>query len=176
MKTITYNCVALLIVSIYVLLEFPLYVNGRPEKVGCDLIGESSLNVMERTVIMNQKPEDVYNLIFKEKVELDANDQTKMVVSLRVSNLKHGGAVIHSSHGNLQMISNGFIKKNCDKFESSVYYTQINIPKDGNVMLTLTVPIDSPPVYISVLTGTGYGKITRQRKLVFGTHPLHVFR
>ena len=111
---------------IFVICSSPLptCIHARPGKVGCDLLGESGLNVMERSIIMNEKTSDVNNLIFKENVELvDAsrnNDDQNVVISLRLRNLKRGGGVIHTSSGNLRIPSSfaaRFTEKKCEHFE-----------------------------------------------------------
>jgi hypothetical protein len=150
----------------------PIYVHARPGKVSCDLTGESGLNVMERAMIMNEIPTDVHDLIFKESVTLDVNDDKFVEINIQVRNLKKGGAVIHTSYGKLNMLTSGFTEKDCENFESSLYYTQTNIPQNGNVLLKIVVPVNSPTVYISVLTALGYGKITRQKMLIYGVNDL----
>ena len=142
---------------------------GHPSKVGCDLIGDSGKNVMERPVIMDEVVENVQNMIHQVGRDLSA-DRTDVIISLKIK-LKNeiisdtSGALIHTSFGRLTGLPSQFEPKVCTEFNSSVYYTRSL--KNENIDVTLEAPINSPPIYVSVLAAKGYGKVYRQRKLVY---------
>ena len=57
------------------------YARATPDLVGCDLIGQSGLNVMNRTKIMGVNVEDKYKLINRTKLQLISNG-TRVEINL----------------------------------------------------------------------------------------------
>ena len=140
-------------------------VNANPNKPGCDLIGSSSKkNVMKRTTIMGQGPVEATNLISFSSNKFNA---TGDVITVTISNLKTGGAVIHTSSGALsasnseQATPAGYTAKTgcTDK----MFYKQFGV--GASLTLYLTIGKEHKTT-VSVLTAAGYGAVTRQQKAV----------
>ena len=139
-------------------------VNANPSKPGCDLIGNSGKNVMKRTTIMGAVPVDATNLISFSSNKFNA---TGDVITVTISNLKTGGAVIHTSSGALsasnseQATPAGYTAKTgcTDK----MFYKQGGV--GATLTLYLTVPSDITSVSsitVSVLTASGQSTVSRQ--------------
>ena len=152
-----------MILQLWVLFIFQIRISSiqaYPSKVGCTLIGSSSnSNVMTRTSnIMGATPNDVSNLISFSSNTYSSGGQQ---ITVTISNLKSGGAVIHSDKGTLTKPSN-FDDKGCSGTNN--YYSGVST---NPYALTLTVPSDISNVdsiKISVITAAGYGTISRQAK------------
>ena len=139
-------------------------VNANPSKPGCDLIGSSGKNVMKRTTIMGAVPVDATNLISFSSNKVNA---TGDVITVTISNLKTGGAVIHTSSGALsasnseQATPAGYTAKTgcTDK----MFYKQGGV--GASLTLYLTIGKEHKTT-VSVLTAAGKSTVTRQQKAV----------
>ena len=140
-------------------------VNANPSKPGCDLIGSNSeKNVMKRTTIMGAVPDDATNLISFSSNKFNA---TGDVITVTISNLKTGGAVIHTSSGALsasnseQATPAGYTAKTgcTDK----MFYKQFGV--GASLTLYLTIGKEHKTT-VSVLTAAGQSTVTRQQKAV----------
>lgn len=140
-------------------------VNANPSKPGCDLIGSNSeKNVMKRTTIMGAVPDDATNLISFSSNKFNA---TGDVITVTISNLKTGGAVIHTSSGALsasnseQATPAGYTAKTgcTDK----MFYKQGGV--GASLTLYLTIGKEHKTT-VSVLTAAGQSTVTRQQKAV----------
>ncbi len=139
-------------------------VNANPSKPGCDLIGNSGKNVMKRTTIMGAVPVDATNLISFSSNKVNA---TGDVITVTISNLKTGGAVIHTSSGALsasnseQATPAGYTAKTgcTDK----MFYKQFGV--GASLTLYLTIGKEHKTT-VSVLTAAGKSTVTRQQKAV----------
>ena len=145
------------------------YARATPDRVGCNLIGDSGLNVMNRTKIMDVDVEDKYKLINRTKLQLISNG-TRVEINLiiyfeNVMNSGRFGAVIHTTFGRLKGL-HMFTHKNCTVFNSSVHYAEKG-KLHGNKEVVLEAPLNSPPIYVSVLVAEGYGKVYRDQQIVY---------
>lgn len=140
-------------------------VNANPSKPGCDLIGSNSgKNVMKSTTIMGAVPVDATNLISFSSNKFNA---TGDVITVTISNLKTGGAVIHTSSGALsasnseQATPAGYnAKTGCT---DKMFYKQFGV--GASLTLYLTIGKEHKTT-VSVLTAAGKGTVTRQQKAV----------
>ena len=109
---------------------------------------------------MGATPNDVSNLISFSSNTYSSGGQQ---ITVTISNLKSGGAVIHSDKGSLTKPT-GFDDKGCSG-TNTLYHKQNGV--SASYTLTLTVPSDISNVNsitISVITAAGYGAISRQAK------------
>ena len=140
-----------------------------PSKVGCDLLGESKMNVMERSTIMGEKVQNV-DMIKRKQLQL-SSDGTGVTITLTINfqmvESDTVGAVIHTSFGKLTGLPNQFISRDCTEFNSSVHYASAGSKLGLNMEVFLEAPTDSPPIYVSVLAAKGYGKVYRELEMVY---------
>ena len=124
-----------------------------PSKVGCDLLGESKMNVMERPTIMGEKVQNV-DMIKRKQLQL-SSDGTGVTITLTINfqmvESDTVGAVIHTSFGKLTGLPNQFISRDCTEFNSSVHYASAGSKLGLNMEVFLEAPTDSPPIYVSPL-------------------------
>ena len=127
-----------MILQLWVLFIFQIRISSiqaNPDKVGCTLIGESGSNVMTRTTVMGATPNDVSNLISFSSNTYSSGGQQ---ITVTISNLKTGGAVIHSDKGSLTKPS-PFTDKGCTGADTLYYKESLS---STSYTLTLTVPSD----------------------------------
>ena len=145
------------------LLIFQIRINSiqaEPSYPTCTL----GNNVMTRTsTIMGSVPLDVSNLI---SFSSDTYSSGGQQITVTISNLQSGGAVIHSNKGSLSSPSGGttFTDKSCSG-DNTLYYKQSITT--GDYTATLTVPSDVSnldSITISVITAGGQQQISRQAK------------
>ena len=136
-------------------------VNAYPSKAKCDLSGSSSANIMTKSTIMGMTPTSATNLI---SFSADNFTTAGQQITVTISNLISGGAIIHSNQGTLTQPTS-FTKKSCST-PNTLYTKQSSV--SASYTLTLTVPSDISSVNsitISVLTATGNsGNVKRQQK------------
>ena len=109
---------------------------------------------------MGATPNDVSNLISFSSNTYSSGGQQ---ITVTISNLKSGGAVIHSDKGSLTKPTN-FVDKSCSG-TNTLYHKQSGV--STSYSLTLTVPSDISNVdsiTISVITAAGQAAISRQAK------------
>ena len=129
----------LMILHLWVLFIFQIRISSIqafPSRVGCTLTSTASgNNVMTRTTIMGATPVEASNLISFSSNTYSSGGQQ---ITVTISNLKSGGAVIHSDKGSLTKPT-GFNDKGCSG-TNTLYHKQNGV--STSYTLTLTVPSD----------------------------------